>query len=145
LLISLAALHAAENRSEDGDNSRTHLRADAKTERGIALEDPYTDIYRAVVERRMQAAATRRNQTGRNVPEEVSTACAAWMLAARTGEARYRDFALELYDRFLHEKVEHDFHVSRPFGLVTLEIHKAGILTGERRDLAVRFISREAP
>ena len=138
LLVSLAALHAAENRSEDGDNSGTHFRADAKSKPGIALADPYTDIYQAAIERRMQAAATRRKQTKKNVQEDISTACAAWMLAARTSQARYRDFALELYDRFLKEKVEHDFHVSRPFGLATLGLHKAGILTGERRDLARR-------
>lgn len=100
--------------------------------------DPYMDIYRASVERRMRDAATRRKQTVKGVQEDISTACAAWMLAARTGDARYRDFALELYDRCLKENVEHDFHVSRPFGLVTLEMHKAGMLTGERRDLARR-------
>ena len=136
LLASLAALHAAENRSEDNDNRLTQLRADPKSKRGIAFEDPYTDIYRAAVERRMREAATRRRQTKKDVQEDISTACAAWMLAARSGENRYRDFALELYDRFLKEQVEHDFHVSRPFGLVTLQMHTAGVLTGERRDLA---------
>ena len=41
----------------------------------------------------MREAATRRNQTRKNVQEDISTACAAWMLAARTGQARYRDMS----------------------------------------------------
>ena len=48
----------------------------------------------------MQAAATRRNQTRKNVQEDISTACAAWMLAARTGQARYRDVSRAEARRF---------------------------------------------
>jgi hypothetical protein len=80
----------------------------------------------------MEEPASRRSKPA----ERIGTAYAAWLLAARTGEARYRTFALESYDRFLGEKVDHDFHVSRPFGLLTLRLHEAGVLSGERRQRA---------
>lgn len=139
-LLSALALHAAdaENRSNGDGRAPAPLSLTAEGRQGSPRENPYTDIYRAAVERRMREAATRREQTKKGAQEDISTACPAWMLAARTGEARYREFALELYDRFLQEKVDHDFHVSRPFGLVTLEMHKGGVLTGERRDAARR-------
>ena len=43
-----------------------------------------------------------------------------------------------MYDRFLGEKVNHDFHISRPFGLLTWRLQQAGVLTGKRREEAQR-------
>lgn len=94
----------------------------------------YLEIYRAAVERRMSDGANRK----RNTKADISAACAAWMLGTATGDVRYQKFAAEAYDRFLKEKVDHDFHLSRPFGMMTIEMHQAGMLTGERRSLAKR-------
>ena len=66
----------------------------------------------------------------------ISAACYAWLLAEKTGVARYWRFALARYDRFLDNEVNHDFHLSRPFGLLTWKLHQAGELTGQRRERA---------
>ena len=110
LLAPLAALHSAEG-----------LPAGVST---------YREIYRSAVERQLMETDKRRRKSS----ADINTAYAAWML----GEARYRDFALSLYDRFLGEKVNHDFHISRPFGLLTWRLHQAGVLTGKRREQAQR-------
>jgi hypothetical protein len=102
------------------------------TTRAEAPADRYTDIYRTAVEHDMNQF-----REGRRLKADgISAAYYAWLLGEKLDNPRYRDFALELYDRFLEKEVTFDFHYARPFGLLTLELHEAGELTGERRKRA---------
>lgn len=87
-------------------------------------------IYRAAVERAMGEAAGPKKI---RASDEISGALAAWLVAERTKDEKFRVFALRRYDTFLGLRTDHDFHVSRPFGLLTLRLQRAGALAGERR------------
>lgn len=103
-----------------------------------AASQPMTDVcagmYRAAVERAMAETAAPKKA---RASDEISGALAAWMVAERTKEEKFRAFALGRYDAFLGLTIDHDFHVSRPFGLLTLRLQRAGALVGERRARAV--------
>lgn len=105
-----------------------------------AEESPYIKIYRSSVDQYMakKQAEQKRKPRRVNSANDISAAYASWILGERLGEPRYRDFSLRLYDQVAGRKVEQDFHVSRPFGLLTLRILRAGLLTGGRRELARR-------
>lgn len=97
--------------------------------------DRYVDLYRDAVTARMAAWG----ETKHRPYEPIATAHAAWVVAEKTGDARIRDFALRQYDAFLEGeggRGDRDFHVSRPFGLMTLRLDGAGELTGVRRQRA---------
>lgn len=102
--------------------------------RSPAAAEIYSDIYRRALENQLEKEE---KGTARLDAGGISPACYAWLLAEKTGEARYRRFALDKYDSFLAQKVNHDFHYSRPFGMLTLELNKAGELTGARRERAL--------
>lgn len=75
----------------------------------------------------------------RHPAHDLYDALAAWLVAERTGEARLRDFAVAGFDAFLDReggREDRDFHLSRPFGLLALKLHQAGLLTGTRRERA---------
>lgn len=91
-------------------------------------------IYRAAVERAIGQTA---GPTKIRASDEISGALAAWLVGERTKDERFRAFALGRYDAFLGLKTDHDFHVSRPFGLLTLRLQRAGTLAGERRARAI--------
>lgn len=66
-------------------------------------------------------------------------ALASWLVAEHTGEAALRDFAVAGFDAFLDReggREDRDFHLSRPFGLLALKLHNAGLLIGTRRERA---------
>jgi len=98
-----------------------------------ACANIYTETYRLAVNRHLKEAE---EGPVRMKYDGISAACYTWLLAEKTGEARYRRFALARYDRFLDNEVNHDFHLSRPFGLLTWKLHQAGELTGQRRERA---------
>ncbi len=100
---------------------------------GIGAEDVYSRIYRNAVDAHIDRAA----KHGNGKINTISVACYSWILAQRTGEKKYRDFALRLYDEYLLKEVNNDFHHSRPFGLLTYKLNQAGLLSGKRRALAV--------
>jgi len=101
------------------------------------------DVCQIATKRYRDAVDTRRNS--RVDPDRAHPAhglydaLAAWLVAERTGDAGLREFALAGFDAFLDRKgaaADRDFHLSRPFGLLALKLHKAGLLTGERRERA---------
>jgi len=107
------------------------------------------DLSRIASERYREAVAARVAAPGRRDRERpadaLNAAVAAWMLAARTEDARLRTFAVDTFDAFLESPAgtaDRDFHVSRPFGLLVLRLHRAGLLTGMRRQ---RTLARAAP
>lgn len=102
---------------------------------GDVSDNRYVDLYRDAVTARMAAWG----ETKLRPQEVIATAHAAWVVAEKTADEGIRDFALQQYDAFLEEdggRGDRDFHVSRPFGLLTLRLDRAGMLTGARRQRA---------
>lgn len=94
----------------------------------------YVDLYRSAVSAAMSAPPKRQKPA-----ERLAIAHAACLVGERTGEPRFRSHALAEYDAFLATpagREDFDFHVSRPFGLLTLRLAEAGMLTGDRRTKA---------
>jgi len=93
---------------------------------------PYLTLYRDIVSDAMQRQSPRTPKPA----DTISIAYAAWLVGERTQEPRFRDFALAEYDRFLALQAvrkDRDFHATRPFGLLTLALAEADLLTGARR------------
>jgi hypothetical protein len=126
-LACTAAQSAQENVSVDAVHTSISTPADT-----------YKEIYRVAVDRYIEQA----RQGNEKKKGYISVACYAWILAEQTTTARYKSFALALYDLFLAEEIDHDFHTSRPFGLLTWKMHQAGALTGSRCQNALQQARR---
>ena len=104
-----------------------------------ANEMPYLSLYRDVV----RDAMTRRPSGTPKPADMIGIAYASWLVGTRTRtqEPRFRDFALAEYDRLLaleKTREDRDFHLTRPFGLLTLALADANELAGDRRAEARR-------
>ncbi len=120
----------------------------ATIEAGAATpSEPIDDVAPAVcaitVERYRESLASRIDNPvdPARVPiaHRLYDAVAAWLVAECTGDHRLREFALAGFDAFLDRdggREDRDFHISRPFGLLALKLHHAGLLTGARRERA---------
>jgi hypothetical protein len=100
----------------------------------------YVPLFQAAVDAALKTPPARRQPADR-----ITTALAAWLVADKTGDARYRAHALAELDAFLATpggRADRDFHVSRPLGLLVLRLHEAGLLAG---DLRARLLARAAP
>ena len=92
--------------------------------------------YREAVVRELEHPT---DPSRRHPAHELYDALAAWLVAEHTGEAALRDFAVAGFDAFLDReggREDRDFHLSRPFGLLALKLHEAGLLTGTRQERA---------
>jgi hypothetical protein len=104
-----------------------------------ATEMPYLSLYRDVV----RDAMARKPPRTPKPADMISIAYAAWLVGERTTESHFHEYALEGYDRFLAleaAREERDFHLTRPFGLLTLALADANELTGDRRAEAHRRV-----
>lgn len=119
------------------------------TTAAAAVDDVAPDVCAIAVDRYRDAVESRidsppdpmRTHTAHRLYDAV----AAWLVGERTGDSRLREFALAGFDAFLDQeggKDDRDFHISRPFGLLALKLHQAGLLTGSRRE---RAAARAAP
>jgi len=92
---------------------------------------PFVALYRDKV-----SAAMKQHSRNRKPADVIGIAYAAWLVGMQTGEPRFRELAIEEYDALLTNEASRadlDFHVSRPFGLLTLRLAESGMLTGDRR------------
>jgi hypothetical protein len=100
----------------------------------------YVPLFQAAVDAALAKPPARRQSADR-----ITSALAAWLVAEKTGDARYRAHALAELDAFLAApggRADRDFHISRPLGLLVLRLHEAGLLVG---DLRTRLLARAAP
>ena len=98
---------------------------------------PYLSLYRDVVLNAMKRQPRRTTKPA----DMIGIAYAAWLVGERTQEPSFCEFALAEYDRVLAleaAREERDFHLTRPFGLLTLALADANELTGDRRAEARR-------
>jgi hypothetical protein len=102
-----------------------------------------SDVCQIAVERYRDLVLTKianpTDPTRSRPAHELYDALATWLVAKRSGEAGLRDFAVARFDAFLDREggnEDRDFHIARPFGLLALELHEAGLLTGPRRERA---------
>ena len=103
----------------------------------LANEMPYLALYRDVVLDAMKRQPARTTKPA----DMIGIAYAAWLVGERTTESRFREYALAEYDRLLaleKAREDRDFHLTRPFGLLTLALADANELTGDRRAEARR-------
>jgi hypothetical protein len=110
------------------------------TEPDAAAEESVCQLalarYREAVIRKIENPT---DPSRRHPAHDLYDALAGWLVAEQTGEATLRDFAVAGFDAFLDReggKEDRDFHIARPFGLLALELHEAGLLTGPRRERA---------
>lgn len=105
---------------------------------GPADEMPYLSLYRDVVLDAMNRQPARTPKPA----DMIGIAYAAWLVGERGQEPRLREFARAEYDRLLTleaAREDRDFHLTRPFGLLTLALADANELTGDRRAEARRW------
>jgi hypothetical protein len=88
----------------------------------------YVPLFQAAVDAALAKPPARRQSADR-----ITSALAAWLVAEKTGDARYRAHALAELDAFLAApggRADRDFHISRPLGLLVLRLHEAGLIVG---------------
>jgi len=103
-----------------------------------ANEMPYLMLYRDVVLDAMKRPPSRTTKPA----DMIGIAYAAWLVGERTHEPHFREFALAEYDRHLAleaAREDRDFHLTRPFGLLTLALADKNDLAGDRRAEAHRW------
>lgn len=109
---------------------------------GQTGENAYTELFRERADRSI--THFNKGKTGNDRRESpwggdvsmINLGYMCYIVGDVTGDTGYTDTSLKMYDAYLemvnNKRIVADFHAYRPFALMTLRLHEAGLLGGDR-------------